>query len=129
MKDGDYAGLGALQDVYGFAGVKVENRNKYIVMVMLNASTGTPEEIESVPLTSGKVYLRIDFNFRDAADRACFIYSYDETIWQPIGGILHMEYKLTHFTGYRFALFYYSTQNIGGHADFDYFRLSDRLLT
>ncbi|MDR3284042.1 MAG: hypothetical protein LBS97_02560 [Treponema sp.] len=32
-----------------------------------------------------------------------------------------MVYDLAHFTGYRFALFYYATQTPGGYVDFDYF--------
>jgi len=121
MMDGDVAGLAALQDVYGYVGVKVINGRKYISMT--NSSSGTPEEVESIQLTGDKIYLRIEFDFRDTADKAKFFYSEDETHWRKIGDVLKMEYRLSHFTGYRFALFYYSTQSIGGYADFDYFRI------
>jgi beta-xylosidase len=127
MNDGDFAGLGALQYMYGFVGVKAVNGIKYAVMV--NASSGAAEEVEAVPFTGDMIYFRIDFDFRDAADRAYFYYSHDEIVWRQIGNRLDMQYKLIHFTGYRFALFYYSTKNIGGYADFDYFRLSDKLMT
>ena len=126
MKDGDVAGLAALQDMYGYVGVKMTNGVKYVIMV--NASSGYPEEIESIPLTGERVYLRIDFDFTDAIDQARFFYSEDEIHWRVIGDTLSMRYKLTHFTGYRFALFYYATQITGGHVDFDYFRISDQLM-
>ncbi|WP_289854657.1 hypothetical protein [uncultured Duncaniella sp.] len=35
-----------------------------------------------------------------------------------------MVYEWPDFMGYRFGLFYYPTCNLGGHADFDYFRVS-----
>ena len=33
-----------------------------------------------------------------------------------------MRFSLDYFTGYRTGLFCYSTQVLGGHADFDWFR-------
>lgn len=123
MKDGDFAGIAALQEIYGFVGVKMVNGSKYIIMV--NASSGRPDEKESVLLNGDIAYLRIDFDFTNAIDQAHFYYSKDEIHWHPIGDVLHMQYKLTHFTGYRFALFYFATQIVGGYADFDYFRISD----
>jgi beta-xylosidase len=48
--------------------------------------------------------------------------------WKPIGNELKMEYSLMeHFMGYRFGLFNYNTELIGGHADFDYFHISDEV--
>ncbi|MBN1927181.1 MAG: hypothetical protein JW798_15215, partial [Prolixibacteraceae bacterium] len=48
--------------------------------------------------------------------------------WNVIGNQLKMEYTLMeHFMGYRFGLFNYATKNIGGAADFDYFRISDQI--
>ncbi|MHB1310216.1 MAG: beta-xylosidase family glycoside hydrolase, partial [Limisphaerales bacterium] len=37
---------------------------------------------------------------------------------------LKMSYTIPHFMGYRFGLFNYATAESGGHADFDYLRLS-----
>ena len=37
-----------------------------------------------------------------------------------------LKFTVPHFTGYRFALFYYSTQTAGGRVDFDYFRIGAR---
>lgn len=37
-----------------------------------------------------------------------------------------MSYTLPHFMGYRFGLFNYATKNIGGYADFDWFRIENK---
>lgn len=121
MKDGDVAGMAALQELYGYIGVKVVNGEKSIVMV--SAASGQETEYEKIPLQQDRVYLRIDFDF-DGRDEARFYYSLDEVNWHAAGEVLPMQYKLSHFTGYRFALFYYATQVVGGYADFGYFRLS-----
>jgi beta-xylosidase len=136
MRDGDYTGLAALQDRYGFIGVKMSGNSKYIIMAKAGDEpsvqpgqrrryeTGVPElEIESVPLAQDTVYLRIDFDFKDAIDEAVFYYSLDGAEWHKIGDTLNMPYRLTHFTGYRFALFNYATKVIGGYVDFDWFRI------
>lgn len=120
LKDGDYAGLGALQANYGFVGVKVEGESRYVVMV--NGTDGEAIEAESIPTNADRIYLRIDADFRDRADRATFYYSLDGASWQPIGDELQMSYTLPHFMGYRFSLFSYATKEPGGHADFDFYR-------
>ena len=38
-----------------------------------------------------------------------------------------MTYNPAHFMGYRFGLFNYATKEAGGPADFDYFRISDKM--
>ncbi len=70
MKDGDYAGLIALQKKYGFVGVKMEDNSKSIIMV--SAQSNLSDEIESVSLKQQTVYLKIDCDFRDRTDKACF---------------------------------------------------------
>jgi beta-xylosidase len=121
MKEGDFAGLSALQKNYGLVGVKVENGQKSIVMI--NASSGKPVEVQQVTLTQNNVYLKIDCDFADKKDIATFSYSLDGKLWQPIGGTLKMTYTIPHFMGYRFGLFNYATKEIGGYADFDWFRI------
>lgn len=125
MKDGDFAGLGLLQKNYGLAGVKVNGDHKTIVMI--NAGTGMAVEVQSVPLTQKTVFLKAECNFIDKKDVADFFYSLDGKTWTPIGSQLKMTYTLPHFMGYRFALFNYGTKNIGGFADFDYFRVTDHV--
>lgn len=122
MKDGDYAGLGALQSRYGYVGVTKTNGNKSIVMV--DTTSGTPQEITRLGLYQDRVYFRIDMDFRNQTDQAKFYYSLDGNNWTSIGSTLRMTYDLKHFMGYRFALFNYATQSTGGYVDFDYYRIN-----
>ena len=122
LKDGDFAGLCALQRKFGQVGVKMADGKKYIFMI--SAQTDHPVEMESIPFSGNNVYLRISCNFRDRADIARFYYSLDGASWNQIGGPLKMEYTLMeHFMGYRFGLFNYATSVPGGYADFDWFRI------
>jgi len=125
MKDGDYAGLSAFQDRYGFVGVKMSGMTKTIVMV--NASSGTMTEVASAPLSQNTVYLRVDCNFASQTDKATFYYSTNGTSWTALGNTLQMSFQLTHFVGYRFALFNYSTKTSGGYVDFDYFKIGSSI--
>jgi beta-xylosidase len=122
MNDGDYAGLGALQQNYGFIGVKATDTTSSIVMVY--ASSGTPVEVASVPVLQDRVYLRIDMNYRNRLDRASFYYSLDGVEWTRLGNFLQMSYTLPHFMGYRYALFNFATKSAGGYVDIDYFRVA-----
>ncbi len=123
MKDGDYAGLGALQARYGFVGVSKNNGNKSIVMV--DTTSGSPQEVARIGLYQDRVYFRIDKDFRNQTDQARFYYSLDGNNWTIIGNTLRMTYDLKHFMGYRFALFNYATRSTGGYVDFDYYRLGN----
>ena len=126
MKDGDFAGLTAFQRKFGQVGVKIVNGQKYVFMV--SNKTDQPTELQSVPLTQNKIFLKIECDFRNRTDVANFFYSLDGKAWKVIGGPLKMEYTLMeHFMGYRFGLFNYATKETGGFADFDYFRISDRI--
>ena len=124
MKDGDVAGLAALQKNYGFVGVKRAAGANTLVMV--NAGTGTPAEVASVPLSQPTVHLKIGMDFRERADQARFYYSLDGKQWQSIGDVVKMRYTIPHFMGYRFGLFHYATEQAGGVVDFDYFRVGDK---
>jgi beta-xylosidase len=121
MKEGDFAGLSAFQKNFGQVGVKVEHGKKWIVMV--NAASDKPVEVQQVPLTTNQVYLKIDCDFTDKKDEATFAYSLDGKAWNPIGDTLKMTYAIPHFMGYRFGLFNYASKNPGGYADFDWFRI------
>lgn len=120
---GDFAGLAVLQKRYGLVGVQASPTGKALVMV--SAESERPVELQRLPLAQDKVYFKINCDFRDRRDVATFFYSLDGRAWQPIGGPLKMAYTLPHFMGYRFGLFTYATQQPGGYADFDYFRIED----
>ena len=127
MKDGDVAGLAVLQKRYGIVGVKMTGADKYLIMV--SNESESPVELASVPLTQNTVYLKVDCDFKERADKATFHYSLDRQTWTTIGKPLQMAYSLAHFVGYRFALFNYATKTAGGFVDFDYFRVNDQIAT
>jgi beta-xylosidase len=125
MKEGDFAGLGLLQKNYGLIGVRINKDSKSIVMI--NAGSGQPEEVQSVPLTQKTVYFKVECNFTDKKDKAYFFYSLDGKAWTYIGSPLTMAYTLPHFMGYRFGLFNYAAKSIGGSADFDFFHIEEKI--
>jgi len=125
LKDGDFAGLALLQKNYGLVGVKSEGGTNFIVMI--SAGADLPVETERIPLKQNKVFMRADCDFKQRADTARFYYSLDGQSWTAIGGPLKMSYSLAHFMGYRFGLFNYATKTPGGCADFDFFRVSQKL--
>ncbi|CAM5777930.1 glycoside hydrolase family 43 protein [Cellulomonas persica] len=125
MRNGDVAGLSAYQQKYGYVAVEMVEGARRLVMRRADAQGHVAFTSTHVPLTADTVLLRVDVDFRDAADRATFAYSLDGATWTPIGDDLAMEYSLDHFTGYRFAIFCYATAETGGHVDVDWFRVGD----
>ena len=125
LKDGDFAGLSALQKKYGLVGVKMNGAQKSIVMI--SAQSDTPVEVASVPLNQNTVFLKIECDFKERTDKAMFYYSFDGQKWAALGNTLQMQYTLPHFMGYRFGLFSYATKEAGGFADFDYFHIGNQL--
>ena len=128
LKDGDCAGLAAFQNRYGFVGVKKENGKCFVIMQRaMEKGDALGRVIARAELPNGmnKVYLRTAMDFTNLTDKATFFFSIDGKQWQPIGDTLQMHYDWPDFCGYRFALFYFSTQEAGGHADFDYFHVTE----
>jgi beta-xylosidase len=125
MKEGDVAGLALLQSKYGLIGVQYEQGEK--MLVMINADSGKPVEVEALPLKQNTIYLKASCDFEERKDEANFFYSLDGKEWRKIGTTLKMQYTLPHFMGYRFGLFNYATKKAGGYVDFDYFRISDEI--
>jgi len=125
LTDGDFAGLALLQKNYGLVGVKADGGANFIVMV--NAGSGLPAEVQRVPLMQTNVILKAECDFENRTDKARFFYSLDGKSWNPIGSQPKMAYTLPHFMGYRFGLFNFATKTPGGYADFDYFRVGDNI--
>lgn len=126
MKDGDRAGL----SVFGFYGGLVEvvkesgkyelSMSRYNQKIVGGKETNVREDMDdTVELTQDVVYLKADCDF--VSSKAIFYYSLDGYKWNRIGGETTLIYTLMHFTGYRFAIFNYATQNPGGYVDIDYF--------
>lgn len=125
MKNGDFAGMIALQKKYAFVGLKKEDDHYSIVMI--NGEGEKPVEVASLPLEQNGVHLKIECDFKERTDKAYCYYSLDGVDWKPIGDTLQMAYTLPHFMGYRFGLVYYATKETGGYTLFDYYRIEDRI--
>lgn len=130
MTEGDVAGLSAFTEKYGYVGVKFENGIKYVVMVRYDDKAGVEREFETerIVLDENEVFLRIDCDFSNAADKAYFYYSLNGENWTRVGGVLHMNYYGLHFMGYRYAIFNYATVQAGGYVDVDFFRIDDKII-
>lgn len=129
LEEGDYAGICALQGCYGMVAVTKREGNFYIVMKSreaddvslqaMPADTGAGTEWERLPLEQSSVKLRVEADFVEMTDEVRFMYYNDnDNGWKPIGRAHKLYFKMDHFTGCRFGLFLYATQQTGGRAGF-----------
>ncbi|HOO26861.1 MAG TPA: glycoside hydrolase 43 family protein [Lachnospiraceae bacterium] len=132
LKDGDYAGICALQGCYGFIALTKASGKNYLVMTAKEmdpqeSTWGEPggdqkpgKEFERLPVTDDRITLKIRADFKDGIDEAEFYYL-DKTKWNKLGITHKLYFRLDHFVGCRVGLFLYSTMAAGGRADFDHF--------
>jgi beta-xylosidase len=113
MKNGDIAGLAVFQSPYAYIAVKQENGLKQLVMV------NDGETIDSVALKEKTVYLRTIAS--NSTKKTTFEYSLDNKEFTALGNELRMRFNLKIFTGNKFCLFNYATEETGGYVDFDWF--------
>lgn len=130
IKDGDYAGICALQGCYGMIAITREKDQYYLVMKgkeakdssifgeKYDASEGT--EYAKIPMDFCKARLKVVAEFMNQKDEASFYYERDGQ-WIPLGIVQKLYFKMDHFTGCRFGLFYYATREVGGRARFQEF--------
>jgi hypothetical protein len=116
---GDFAGICALQGLYGM--VAVTKREDGFYLVMKSKTSENEKECESVSINSPEAHLRLEVNFQNAdnnqRDEATFFYE-ESGVWRQIGEKHALYFRLDHFTGCRFGLFTYATKEIGGQAKF-----------
>ena len=121
MKDGDMAGLVALQDDKGFVALAKDGGSYKVVMYTGNKDG--ERQAASQTLTGSKVYLRIDFDLPIDRGTAYFYYSTDGNTWTKIGSDVKLNYDLHMFVGVRWGIFNFATKSAGGYADFDWFKV------
>jgi len=127
MKDGDYAGLCVLQGSYGAIALLKEKGAYYLVTmerpVDYEATMGrvwddNPPVIYTKSLLDNPVAtVQIQGDFEDLKDEATFFYQ-----GKQVGPPHKLAFKLDHFTGCRYGLFYYSTEEAGGKVNFTDFK-------
>ncbi len=130
MKNGDVAGLAIYQDPYSYIAVKKDDNRTNIIMV------NNGRVVETVEINTDIIYLRADpYHGSGAAiyydgapvedsGTVSFSYSTDDQQYHTLGEVVQMEFKLTVFTGNKFCLFNYATEELGGYVDFDWFRVN-----
>ena len=136
MKDGDRAGLTAFNGDSGVLTVKKNGKKLTLEMSEQKVSLTDREKavtnvdekvIESIPLSSKKLWLRLDGDFQPGHhDVANFFYSLDGEQWTQIGTKnyrMSFDYR-RFFMGTKFAIFNYATKKAGGYVDVDFFRYS-----
>lgn len=141
LKEGDYAGLCALQGCYGFVGLTRREGKLYLTVRTKEPAErpGDPAAKEQnaerewavIPLEEETARLKLEVDFTDMRDRACFYYYKKEEgkfwgRWENVGTEHRMRFGLDHFTGCRFGLVTYATRETGGTAKFSNFVYRNR---
>jgi beta-xylosidase len=133
MKSGDRAGFCAFNDETGALMVKKEGKRLTLCATELSVKLSprdkavenvTEKIVEQLPLTTTKLWLRIDANFVPRTDIATFYYSLDGEHWQQMAGDYRLRFDWQRFfMGSKYALFCYATQKTGGYVDVDSFTI------
>lgn len=133
LKEGDYAGLCALQGKYAFVGLTRKAGDLKLVVIK-KTEEGMLEEVIEKELSTTSVRLRIDADFTQEKDEIVFCFKnrilrpdgavWDDFKWQTVGGVHKASFGLDHFTGLRAAMVVYSTKVTGGTAIFSDFRMN-----
>lgn len=130
IKEGDYAGMCALQGCYGMVAVTKREGKRYLVMKnreSADASLSAMEQDDSegrewevVVVSHGKVRLKVEVDFKNMVDEVTFYYHNGKEFVQ-IGVKQKLYFKMDHFTGCRLGLFAYATKQTGGNVRFSNF--------
>jgi uncharacterized repeat protein (TIGR02543 family) len=131
MKDGDRAGLALLRDSSAWVGVKRDGGAAKVVMVSGLSmdggwkTTSTGSEVASAAVSGGRIWLRVAADIRPGGSRpGRFSYSTDGTTFTPIGNQFNMHNGWQFFMGYRFAVFNFATQSLGGSVSVSSFEVA-----
>ncbi|MER6138663.1 glycoside hydrolase 43 family protein [Streptomyces sparsogenes] len=131
MRDGDRAGLALLRDSSAWIGLKRDGGSSRVVMVnglTMDGNwntTGTGTEAASANVPGGRIWLRANADIRPGAPRsATFSYSTDGTNFTRLGPAFTMGNDWRFFMGYRYAIFNYATQALGGSVRVSRFELA-----
>ncbi|WP_197039010.1 RICIN domain-containing protein [Herbidospora cretacea] len=131
MANGDRAGLAMLRDQSAWIGVRRDNGAYRVVMtngLTMNSSwatTGTGSEQAGANISGGKIWLRVNADIRPGSGRtARFSYSTDGTNFTTLGPAFTLNNAWQFFMGYRFGIFNYATQSLGGAVTVNRFDLT-----
>ena len=78
-------------------------------------TTGTGSEAASANVSGGRIWLRVNADIRPGSGRqATFSYSTDGINFTSLGTAFTLNNDWQFFMGYRFGIFNYATQALGG---------------
>lgn len=133
IKEGDFAGLAALEGEYGFVAVTKRDGKFYLVLAehktkntpwAMGVFDSDPPTIKKeIPLESPKIELKLVFDLTRPQQKVQMQY-FDTDKFVNFGTPVQLRYTLDQFVGVRFALFCYSTKETGGKAKFSEFNYS-----
>uniref|UniRef100_UPI000373E051 family 43 glycosylhydrolase n=1 Tax=Catelliglobosispora koreensis TaxID=129052 RepID=UPI000373E051 len=131
MRDGDRSGLAMLRQSSAWIGVKRDGGATRVVMtnnLTMDSNwntTGTGSEVASAPVSGGRIWLRANADIRPGSGRqATFSYSTDGVTFTSLGSAFTLNNAWQFFMGYRYAIFNYATQSLGGSVTVSRFDLS-----
>lgn len=134
MADGDVAGLAAFRDTSAWIGVKKAGGATRVVMtngLTMAAgnwnTTGRGSEVADANVSGGKIWLRaaVDVRTDSGGGTARFSYSTDGTTFTALGNTLTLNKDWQYFMGYRFGIFNYATEALGGSVKIASFNIED----
>lgn len=121
MANGDRAGLAMLRDSSAWIGVRRDNGVTRVSMttgLTMDASwntTGTGSEAAGTGVSGGRIWLRVSADIRPGSGRtATFSWSTNGSTFTTLGPAFTLNNAWQFFMGYRFGLFNYATQALGG---------------
>ena len=124
LKEGDIAGLCALQGCYAAVGI-TKRQGKYEVLMLDKREDGILNVTDGIVVGSHQIDFRLEADFRNMKDEARCYCRVNNGDWLPIGSVHKLYFKLDHFMGCRFGLFCYAVKETGGSACFREFLYHD----
>lgn len=139
MKDGDRCGLAAFNGDSGVLTVEQNGNQRVLTLTEQNSVFVQPRNIGDVKVKElatvtlkkkqTKVWLRVSGDFVHQKDEASFAYSLDGKKWVNFDAKVKTPFDYRRFfMGTKFAIFNFSTKEIGGYVDVDYFRYHTSLI-
>jgi beta-xylosidase len=132
MTNGDRAGLAMLRDQSAWIGIRKDNGTTRVSMTTgLTMSTngwtttGTGTEQAGTTVSGGRIWLRVSANIQPGSGRtATFSYSTNGTTFTPLGPAFTLNNDWQFFMGYRYGIFNYATNALGGSVTVNQFAVT-----
>jgi beta-xylosidase len=131
MRDGDRTGISMLRQYSAWIGVRKDNGQTRVAMTDGLAmdsnwnTTSTGTERASAPISGGTIWLRVNADIHPGSGKqAHFSYSTDGTNFTNLGPGYTLDNNWPFFMGYRYGIFNYATQSLGGTVTINHFDLT-----